>query len=223
MKKNRCAISYPFALLSCLLCLAVQGHAQTTALSFSGHGSEVDQFDFTWGWSFSLANPVTVTDLGVWDGNNTTRLGPGGDGLLEAHSITIWTTAGVQVAQATVPIGTAGVLLNDFRYISLLSPTSLPAGNYVIGAYSQNSADSFALLTSGMTTAPGVTYIADRQQSGIGMPITSSGVNGFFGPNFRFTSAVPDEAPTWMLLLAAMSGLFALRLYYQGMPRKLGC
>jgi hypothetical protein len=34
----------------------------------------------------------------------------------------------------------------------------------VIGAYSQGSADSFAILTNNLTTATGVTWNADRQR-----------------------------------------------------------
>ena len=191
----------PVLLIAVLLLLGLrQTQANTIALSFASHSNEVDQSNITFGWAFSLSNSIQVTDLGFWDSNN-------GDGLGESHIITIWTSSGIQVAQGIVPAGTAGSLIDGFRYVSLLSSVMLGAGDYVIGGYSQNSSDSYAYAASGITTAAGVTYTGDRQGNGNAMPTLSGGSNGMFGPNFQFGSgsiaSVPEASSTWRLLLFA--------------------
>src|ERR1700730_7367423 len=99
------------------------------ALSFTGGSSASASGDVTLGWAFSLSSAVTVTNLGVWDSSNGGGIG---DGLVESHLVTIWTSAGVQVAQATVASGMTGSLLDGFRYVLLRSSVLLPIGKYTI-------------------------------------------------------------------------------------------
>jgi hypothetical protein len=89
----------------------------------------------TFGYAFTLSSPVLVTQLGLWDeGNN---------GLISSHAVTIWTSTGTQLVQATIPAGTGGTLTNGFRYVSI-APFSLAAGTYTIaGFYSPDSTSMY--------------------------------------------------------------------------------
>lgn len=122
------------------------------------------------------------------------------------------------MAQGIVPAGTAGSLIDGFRYVSLLSSVMLAAGDYVIGGYSQNSSDSYAYAASGITTAAGVTYTGDRQGNGNAMPTLSGGSNGMFGPNFQFgdgsVAPVPESSSTFVLLLLLVAAIFGLKLRF---------
>ena len=40
-----------------------------------------------------------------------------GDGLFTSHTVTIWTSTGTQLVQATIPTGTGGTLTDGFRYV----------------------------------------------------------------------------------------------------------
>lgn len=75
------------------------------------------------GWAFNTSAAILLTDLGIWDGAG----GDGfvGDGLREAHVVTLWTSLGVKVAELTVPSGTAGTLFGEFRYSSLATAVLL--------------------------------------------------------------------------------------------------
>lgn len=149
-----------------------------------------------------------MTDLGVWDQNN--------DGLSESHLVTIWTSTGTFVTSATVPSGTSGALVDEFRYLSI-APTLLLAGDYVIGAYYGAPADIVAADAVSITTASGVTYTGSRAGAGSALPPGDAFVfsNAYFGPNFQFTTEldgrlVPDASSTWMLMLLGLTGAFGL-------------
>jgi hypothetical protein len=192
----------------------VQTRADTIALSFTpsgqtffgGAGSD------TVGWGFSLSAPVLVTELGFWDEN--------GDGLGQSHLVTIWSSSGTQLAQATIPAGTSGTLVDGFRYLTLTTPISLAAGNYTIGALlSAFGSDVASVSSSAISTTPGVTYAGSRAIEGNAFPTNDAFnlPNSYFGPNFQFTTAgVPDSGSTVSLLGCALLGLAALR-------RKLSC
>src|SRR5436190_10249612 len=70
--------------------------ATTIALSITG-GIYSGNEDTTSGWGFSLSSPILLTDVGVWDDQN--------DGLGSPHVVTVWTSTGTQLVQATVPDG----------------------------------------------------------------------------------------------------------------------
>src|SRR6266481_2950190 len=192
-------------LILSLAVLAAACRADTVALSFSG-GNVAPGFNgVEAGWNFSLTSPVTVTQLGFWDGPSGPN-GSIGNGLLSDHPVMIWDSTGtVVVPQATIPFGSGATLVADFRYVSV-APTLLPAGTYTIGAFwfiTQPGSfnDPVAESVSSITTASGVTYNGSRSVSGIGIAFPPTDhfnlPNSYFGPNFQFTStSVPDSGPT---------------------------
>jgi len=202
---------FPLIFAAVLACWPTQTRA-TIALDFTPSGSVGNGSDNVWGWDFSLSTNVFVTDLGIWDGSSGTGVG---DGLVEAHTVSIWTSGGTLVTSAIVPAGAGGTLVDDFRYISI-TPTQLLAGNYVIGAHYLGRADIIAFNATGITTASEVTFGHSRQNGfgqGNGFPTGVSDAGGFFGPNFQFTTStsVPDTGTTCSLFGLSLMGLAFLR------------
>ena len=171
-----------------------QTRADTIALSFTGGIQNNTSNNITRGWAFSLSGGVILTNLGLWDFGN--------DGLLNSYLVTVWDSTGTQVAQATVPIGTAGTLDQGFRYVALNNPVFLPAGNYTIGAFyfgPPETRDFFVRGADTITTAPGVTYGGSRSINGNAFPTGdpfNPTPNSYFGPNFQFS---PQAAPVQAL------------------------
>jgi hypothetical protein len=214
----RLAPALALALAALITCCPIQTRA-TPALSFTGGTAHSASGDITDGWAFSLSSATLVTDLGVWDSSNGTGIG---DGLAESHLVTIWTGAGAQLVQATVPAGTGATLDDGFRYVSLTSALLLQPGNYVIGAYySPASLDQTTFTATTVTTVPGVTITGSRLTGGNNFPSGDAGGNGgapdsYFGPNFQLpgqSASVPDASSTWMLLLLGVTAAFGLKSF----------
>lgn len=215
MKSKAFTVSFAVVLLS--LCVPGRARANTVALHFTGDaGSEqfVDMGD-TIGWSFTVSQLISVTNLGVWDGS----VPPGvpGDGLASNHKISIWTEAGALIATTVIPAGTSTSLVDDFRYVPI-APTQLTPGTYVIGSYWNDlhfPQDPDALATAPPTTATGITYGGSRFSSGDVFPSELGGqFPGIFGPNFQFTQSgvnVPEVGKTLSLLTGSLTMLLALR------------
>lgn len=206
-------------ILAALTLLSLQvttSRANTIALDFTTYGGLLHGGNFTGGWDFTLNSDVTVTDLGLWDGPQ-----PGGgtlsDGFADSHIVTIWTSTGTLVASAIIPAGMSGMVVDDFRYVSI-APTPLAAGTYVIGGYFPTNFDYLAAGASGITTAPEVIYGLSRDGSGNAFPSDTDAPSGYFGPNFQFSStngaAVPEAGGTFVLLGIALiaMGAFYLRI-----------
>src|SRR5438874_1416126 len=97
--------------------------ADTIALSASDNGAFTATADLTLGWAFTLGSSTLVTQIGIWDGPNG-GTGTPGDGLAQSHTVTIWTSGGIQRAQVIVPSST-GPETNNFRYVTLANPIFL--------------------------------------------------------------------------------------------------
>lgn len=187
---------------------SIQTRADTIALGFTGGAAAPATETVTGGWTFSLSTPIELTQLGLWDRFD--------NGLQEAHVVTVWTSAGTQLAQATIPAGTSPTLIDGFRYISLINPIVLPAGDYTIGGlYNSGSADLFTISAAMISTASDVTYAGSRFAVGDAFPTgdADGNANSYFGPNFQFTSArtVPDTGTTCSLFGLSLAGLAFLR------------
>jgi hypothetical protein len=179
----------------------LQTRADTIAFSISGGRALTAGNPQTYDYSFTLSSTVTVTNLGLFDKGN--------DGLAQSHAVTIWTSTGTQLVQATIPAGTGGTLINGFRYVSI-APFTLTAGTYTIAGFygAAGLQDSLATVGS-ITGASGVSYGGSRSAGCFS--------NDYLGPNFQFTTpGVPDSGSTVSLLGCALLGLAALR-------RKLNC
>jgi len=156
--------------------------------------------DQTLGWLFHLNTELTLNRLGVEDS--------GQDGFVNAHDVGLWTASGTLLASATLPAGTSGSLLGNFRYADVPSMV-LPVGDYVIGAYYPTTADDFIQDVPLFVTHPYVEYIG-RAGTGPGFVfptiIPGNGNGNWFSSNFQF-NLVPEPSS---LALLGMSGLAML-------------
>lgn len=171
--------------ITILLALAPFVSADTPALSFSSYGSYSTASSYTKGWEFTTSTLLTVTALGVYDF--------GGDGLEEAHDVGIWRTSDQQlITSLTVPPGTAGTLIDGFRYSSLPTVVQLPADTYRIGAYYPASgySDEYVYGASGISMGGIGTYndpgLSRSNPAGLTYPTDPEAPGGYFGPNFLF-------------------------------------
>ncbi|MEP6755698.1 MAG: PEP-CTERM sorting domain-containing protein [Chthonomonadales bacterium] len=202
-----------FALASLALALSLPSQAQTIALDFTAGGLGGAQDNSMLGWEFSLANQVTLTDLGIYDEGN--------DGLFNSHQIGLWTGGGTLVSSATIASGFSGSVVNSasglgsFRFNNV-SPVSLTPGSYVIGAlWGIQDRDYIRTGSNNVPTplnmAPGFSFTQLRYNvnSGFAFPASSFARNGHFGPDLRFTT-VPEPGMVVSLLGAGSLGGFML-------------
>lgn len=165
-----------------------------------GNGNTVNWRNFigsrqsaTVGWSFAVGpRDLTLTALGVYDRE--------ADGLLDAHPVGLWTGTGTLLAQTTIPAGTAGTLVGDYRYRSVPHLTLAAGQTYIIGAYFGPVEDhcvggacgDVLLLQGSQIYAPGISFnrsVQTHSAAGSGalaFPNVNAGVDeGVFGPNFQ--------------------------------------
>ncbi len=147
---------------------------------------------------------MDVTALGVGDS--------GGAALAVSHDVGIFAVSNqTLLLSATVPAGSDATLLDGFRYVNV-SPTVLPAGDYVIVmSMPVDNADAQSAENTSETTSSPVTYVdsAFGEGSSLAVPtLKGAGAIGLFGPNFTFatTAAIP-ETSTWAMLLLGFGGL----------------
>lgn len=143
--------------------------------------------------------------MGVYDG--------GSDGLTTSHQVGLWTSTGTLLFSGTVPAGTAGTLVQGFRYTSALTGTGsqlLAPGSYVVGAQSQG--DQIIYNVTNPTYAPGVAFTGNASNGSSGVfsfpGTTQSGLDvGVFGGNFLI-AAVPEPG-TWGLMIVGFAAVGA--------------
>lgn len=130
---------------------------------------------YTIGYQFQVgALPLSVTALGVED-DDLSSVGTFGDGLIDAHGVTLWDSDGNPLGSVTVPAGTVGSLADGaFRYVNLGSPILLsPGGTYYIGAFFQSPISSRDAFYN--PTVPGEYFTFDPAVTGLAT--TFGGVN----------------------------------------------
>jgi hypothetical protein len=209
----------------------------TSPHAYNTPGGPVDGMT---GWSFYLAQPVTVTGVGWYD--------DGADGLLHSHEIGIWKdesgvtytnppALGANLAlslSATVPAGTSARLQGPWRVLDFNVSLTLEPGDYEIAGTTYSSPDDVVKYV--LDNPPQVGTISDPILGlEIGGPAFSSagplppGESEFFaptnwvtvygeylGPMFFVASSVPEPSPA--LLLGG--GLLLLSLARRRSPRR---
>src|SRR5262245_2241131 len=86
-------------------------------------GGVISGGDQTYGFAFIAQANVTVVALGAFDLN--------ADGLSEAHSVGVWDANTNLLVSATIPSGSATLVVDSFRYTSI-SPLVLSAGTQYV-------------------------------------------------------------------------------------------
>jgi hypothetical protein len=194
--------------LAALIFLAAPAAAQVFVVS-PDSGTLRTGSNFTLGSSFTVgANPVRVTSLGVWDSNS--------DGLAASKQVGIWDSTQTLVASATVPAGTGGTLVGEFRYTPI-TPIILSANTgYTVGAfYPTGDADQLHDHLNGSNPAtPTMSsdfsgYVA-RFDNAAGFSDPTGGTSGpaYVGPSFQY-AVVPE--PSSLALALAGAGLLGIR------------
>jgi hypothetical protein len=192
MSIRRTRVGFAAAALCCLL----TGPAAAASIAITSlTGNDPYTFPGTVGYSFALAANVEVTSLGLWDSL--------ANGFIAPHEVGIFETDGTLLTSAIVD--SSDTLIDGFRY-QAISPFSLSAGTYVIGAFMEND---HVLAGGSVTTDPLVTHLLNLHTAGTGLVMPDEHhpfyVQGFFGPNFQFDDvqapAVPE--PATLALMAA--------------------
>lgn len=147
-------------------------------------------FQGTVGWDFEVTEPRTANFLGVYDAD--------ADGLAIATEVGLWDRdTNTLLASATVPAGTLGHLVGQFRYTPIPELSLLPGVTYALGAqYNQPyNPDWYQLTTSNNSFAPWITFLNPTEFSGNSLTLPSNvGQDpfGIYGPNI---ASVPGPLP----------------------------
>jgi hypothetical protein len=200
---------------------AIQSTNGPQQLGFTGFAGASSSDSIGWSFTVGAAN-VTVTALGVLD--------PGGAALASSHEIGLWNSTGTTLlADATVPSGTGGTLMNNYSYTSI-SPVILNAGaTYVVGAFYPTGNTDQIILNSTQTIAPEIAFGQSEQSDfslsnpGLAFPSAHGGNHneGIFGPNFLLSTADPAPEPGTPLLVGlGAAALLAGRFWRRSSRRE---
>ena len=157
----------------------------------------------TSGWEFSVSEDLAVVGVGIFD----LEQDPYTPGLMVPHDIGVW-HLGELIYSTTIPAGTEGKLIDQFRYIEI-DPLWLTEGEtYVIGAVLNGDPLVGTSSFTRITTIPSVIYertLISSSNSGFVLP-TIEQENYLLGPNFL---VIPE--PMAILLLGAGGLLVRMR------------
>jgi len=149
----------------------------------------------TFGWEFSVSEDLAVVGVGIFD----LEEGLYTPGLMSPHNIGVW-HLGELIYSTTIPSGTEGKLIDQFRYIEI-DPLWLTEGEtYIIGNTTVGDPFVGNSSLSRITTIPSVTYertLISPSDSGFTLPTTETEYYRL-GPNFL---VIPE--PVTILLLGA--------------------
>ena len=156
------------------------------ALTVTGSYDASYTGNYTVGWSFSLSEPIWVTDLGQFD--------LGWDGLSHDTTVALWDdTTGSLLAQADVPSLAAAwsPLVGNFVYAAL-EPVALEPGDYVIGVQSYEWNPDYYVYNAGITESEAVRWGTGRHVGSTVLSFPTAVVTGsvdqaaWLGPNFLY-------------------------------------
>lgn len=138
--------------------------------------------DYVVGYQFTVLSPVTITDVGLFDGQ--------GDGVLKgmgAIEIGLWDSSRRMVLSADLPLKTK---LQDGVFYTPIKPLTLDAGEYVIAFASPEEGERY-WFGAKIETAPQIKwdkalYVNGKQLT---LPTNNAPGEGYFGPAFRIVPA----------------------------------
>lgn len=170
----------------------------------------------TWGWSFTVAEPMDLSAMGIYDHE--------GDGLTSDHEVLLWRNSD-EALLGSVTVGSGDAPDGHFVFKGLVSPVSLdPLETYtLVATYPSGQSDAFGWNndTSPLTFAPGVNWAGEREydyDDVTAFPAVCP--DGYYdiGPNMRLTtasglniSATPEPGTILLGMLTVLGGLGARR------------
>ncbi len=191
-----------YLLLAAFLATVALGQAIT---GFSG-GQEYDSYyggltnGDVIGYRFTVSEPISLTDLGIWNVDQT--------GSMESpHDVGIWDDS--QVLLTSVTVENTGTVMGDYIYVSV-TPIELSTGiTYTIGAvYFSGDDDWYISGATGVTSDPSVTWLNSVYAASIDLGLvyptldSPSSSGGRFGPNFLL-GEVSLQRSTWGAIKAS--------------------
>jgi hypothetical protein len=166
--------------------------AITSWSSATSGASEPDDPIWTIGFQFKANKNLSVTALGVYDVHVPTEVG-------------LWMDGDISPLFSTVISG-SGYLIDGFRYVDLLNPISLKAGEtYLIGANVKSwLSDPIDLVTSSQ-----ITYLAGAFADGGSTPEPFE--TNYITVNFLSVEAPVPLPPSALLFASGLIGLIGRR------------
>ena len=209
MKKTLLVLALTVGLL-----LPAAAFADTAAWEFSTPGNS---FNNTVGYSlgdvFVATSNMYVTFLGYY-------APAGAAGLIENHGVSLYNANGGLLA-STVINSTAGYFTAHFVY-NPVTPVELFAGQtYVIDGAS-GFIDPYAFNDPGFTVYAPINLLGDNWIGGNGDYFTGTNVigdvsDGFWGPNFGWTTSAPTPEPGTLMMLGTgvvgLAGMLRRKLF----------
>jgi hypothetical protein len=170
-----------------------------------------------YGYSFTVGpEPITVTQLGLWDGPNG-GAGGSGDGLLFSHQVGLWDASSqTLITSATVEAGSAESLFGEFRYHGV-APVELQAGHsYVLSVFYSDNGD---VVAASSTATAGTDVTKGNAQTSATVDrfafpedVTSFANDGWYGPNAVYTVVPEPEGWTAIGALALLGFALCMRV-----------
>ena len=164
----------------------------------------------SWGLTFTISSPITVSALGLWDDNS--------NGLVVAHEVGLWEYAAAM--QASAVIDNLSTVVPSFNtsgrwlFTTLATPVTLHVGTYTLGFYNPAGGDNFYNFAgSNQIYQSGAAFANASGKANVGSlvwPNTNSGASGWVGPNLQ-TTAVPEVGSIVMGSIGAVGLLLATR------------
>lgn len=150
------------------------------------------------GWDFVSSTDITVTELGLWDGND--------DGMSISHDIGIFDSLGTLLASGTISKGTGDTLIDHFRYVDITDVLVTTGASYTIAYYSEAPTnDSLITTATTLLLAPEIAISNGRWGYAPGLSVpTNTADDDRFGPNFMFEVSAVPEPETYAMLLAGL-------------------
>ena len=171
---------------------ATTGRGSEIAMDFTGNTGTLFQANATFGWSFTVHQPVRVDRLGFFD-----DFIAGGVGLRLDHQVRIWSDDGSETLLAATVVTENSAMApstaedGQWRYEEI-APLVLRRGVYVIGADDPGcgpaTCDRIRFITDSQTL-PSISHGTVRNAGTPGFPAatTFDREDGYFGPNFWAT------------------------------------
>lgn len=151
------------------------------------------------GWRFTVSVQLEISDLGVWNNDQT-------GGIESPHQVGIWDGSHTLVASVTVD-GT-GTVVGDWIYASITPVIIMTGQTYTIGALYVANDDDYYISMASSLSYPGVLAWIEAVyplagELGFVYPESSSPKIGRFGPNFLFEETSLEQT-TWGAIKASL-------------------